>query len=75
MIRYIKTSHAQQLAADAAAVLSTSAAGWTWLSHVNDILQFIATIIAIVSGVYALRYHAKKHVDKENKDDSGPNPT
>lgn len=56
------------LAADAAAVTSGAAAGWTWLSHANDILTFVATIIAIVSGGLAIRYHWKKTRELEGKD-------
>jgi len=39
---------------------SVSAASWTWLTQTNDILQLIATVIAIVSGVYAIKYWRSK---------------
>ncbi len=39
---------------------SVSAASWTWLTQTNDILQLIATVIAIVSGIYAIKYWRSK---------------
>ncbi len=46
--------------ADFAAGTSITAAGWTWLAPVNEILTLVATAIAIVSGIYAIRYHIRK---------------
>ena len=50
----------QQLAADTAAIGSSGAVGYTWLAQLNGILQAVALIVAIVSGIYAIRYHANR---------------
>lgn len=47
----------QQMAADAAAAVSVATAGWTWLAHANDVLQFLATLVAIAAGIAAARFH------------------
>jgi hypothetical protein len=59
---------AQSIAADVAAGTSITAAGWSWIAPVNEILTLIATVIAIISGVYAIRYHAKKTKELKRKD-------
>ncbi len=46
--------------ADFAAGTSVTAAGWSWLAPVNDILTLVATLVAIISGIYAIRYHIRK---------------
>ena len=51
---------AKQSIADAATVLAHAGAGWAWLVHINEILTAVATIIAITSGVYAIRFYSKK---------------
>lgn len=51
---------AAQRAADAAAAASVSLAGWTWVTQANEILQLIATAVAIVAGLLAARYHWTK---------------
>jgi len=43
---------------------SVSAASWTWLSQTNEILQLVATLVAIVSGLYAIR-HWRKNSKKD----------
>jgi hypothetical protein len=63
MLRYIRSANPQQISADIAAATSTAGAGWAWLAHVNEILTLIATLVAIVSGLYAIRYHARKRKD------------
>lgn len=61
----------QGVAADAAAALSGSAAAYSWLNVANDILQLVATVVAIIAGLYALRWHrfrlveGKRHLDKK----------
>jgi hypothetical protein len=47
----------QGIAADAGAAVSGTGAAFTWIAQVNDVLQLIATLVAIVAGVYALRWH------------------
>lgn len=49
-----------QLVADGLTATSAVSASWAWLSHANEILTFIATIVAIVSGCLAIRYHWRK---------------
>ena len=50
----------QQVTADMAAIGSSGAVGYTWLAQLNGILQAVALIVAIVSGLYAIRYHANR---------------
>jgi len=57
---------AKQTIADAATVVSAGSASWAWLVHINEILTLVATLIAIVSGIYAIRYYAKK--DESDQD-------
>lgn len=48
---------AQGLAADVAAMVSTTGAAFTWIAQVNDALQLVATGVAIVAGIYAIKWH------------------
>ena len=48
-------------------IASVSAVSWTWIGVTNDILQLVATIVAIITGLYAIRYYKKKN-DPERKD-------
>jgi hypothetical protein len=70
MHRHLMTSSAKQISADAAAVVSGGAATWTWIANLNDILQLLATVIAIVSGIYAICYHRRKYreLDESSED-------
>jgi hypothetical protein len=52
-----------------AAATSTAGAGWAWLAHVNEILTLIATLVAIVSGLYAIRYHSKGNKNESEGED------
>ena len=47
--------------ADTAAVTAGVAATWSWAS-INEVAQFVATCIAIVSGLAALAYHVRKYL-------------
>lgn len=47
----------EQQIADGAAASSAALAGWTWIAQVNDVLQLIATAVAIVAGIYAVQWH------------------
>lgn len=47
----------QGLVADAAAGGTISLASFSWLAPVTDFFQLIATLMAIVTGVYAVRWH------------------
>lgn len=46
--------------ADGAAVVTWVAYFTAHISAANDFLQFIALLVAIGSGIYAWRYHAKR---------------
>jgi len=48
---------AQGLAADLAAAVSGTGAAASWIATANDVLQLAATGIAIVAGIYAVRWH------------------
>ena len=63
--RFIKTEQVQDMAAGAAVGVSTASAGWAWLANVNEILTTVATIIAIISGLAAIRYHTKNKKDSD----------
>ena len=45
------------VAADVAASVSAATAGMTWVAQLNEILQLGATGVAIVAGLYAIRWH------------------
>lgn len=65
------TRTAQGMAADIAAAVSGGGALASWLAVANDIMQLVATTIAIIAGLYALRWHrfrlqqGRKHLDKD----------
>jgi hypothetical protein len=67
-------NQSKDILADIAAAGTGVTATWTWVTHVNDALQLVATAVAIVAGVYAIRWH-KVRIDgavkkqKERKDD------
>lgn len=42
-------------------------AAWTWVAHVNDVLQLVATAVAIVAGFYAIKWHRVRIDDAEAK--------
>ena len=48
---------AQGLAADFAAAVSGTGAVASWIATANNVLQLAATGIAIVAGIYAIRWH------------------
>lgn len=50
-----------QRVADAGAVISVTAAGWSWTTA-NEIAQFVAACFAIISGVAAGAYHIRKYM-------------
>lgn len=63
----------KDIMADLAAAGSGVTATWTWIAHVNDILQLAATAVALVAGVYAIRWHRVRIDDairsRRNKED------
>ena len=46
--------------ADGAAIVTWAAYFISHIKGANDFLQFVALIVAIASGIYACRYHAKR---------------
>ena len=60
---------AQGLAADLAAATSGAGAVASWIATANGILQLIATAIAIVAGVYAIKWHRVRIKDAQEKTD------
>ena len=67
MLEYIRASSAQQITADGAFGVSATATSFAWLANVNEILQFVALAIAIISGYYAARYHRRKNKELDEK--------
>lgn len=43
--------------ADIGAATSAGAAGWATFAHINEILQCVALLVAIASGIAAGLYH------------------
>ncbi len=52
--------NAQSITADVAAAGSISTAGYTWIAQLTPILQLIATVVAIVAGIYAIMVYRKR---------------
>ena len=57
----------EDVLADIAAAGAGVTATWTWVAHVNDILQLVATAVAIVAGFYAIKWHRVRITDAEAK--------
>lgn len=53
-----------QRAADTAAGISAAAAASTWLSNANEIATFIASLVAILAGLFAIAAHIRKFVNE-----------
>lgn len=73
MHQLIQLAENSEPIARAATTLSVTSASFAWLGVVNDILTAIATIIAIISGLYAIRFYYKKSEtvsEKESKDET-----
>jgi len=60
---------AQGIAADLAAATSGTAAVTSWVAQANDVLQLIATGVAIVAGIYAIKWHRVRIKNVENPSD------
>jgi hypothetical protein len=45
--------------ADVAAAGSVAAAGASWVSQINEVMTFIATIIAIIAGLFSIAGHLR----------------
>lgn len=46
--------------ADGAAAVSVSAATMSWVSEVNALLQLVATVVAIIAGIFAIIVHWRR---------------
>lgn len=57
-----------QRIADAGVAVSATSAGWTWLGHANELAQFGASVVAIVSGIAAVVYYTSKFLRERSKD-------
>lgn len=53
--------------ADTGAVASITTAGWATFAHVNEILQFVALVVAIVSGIAAGLYHYTEYKKRKGQ--------
>jgi hypothetical protein len=71
--RNLTMNQHKDILADIGAAGAGVTATWTWVAAVNDILQLAATAVAIVAGIYAIRWH-KVRIDnatkKEKKDEA-----
>lgn len=52
--------------ADMASIGSAAGWGWATFAHVNEVLQFIALLVAIVSGTAAAIYHYSEWKRRKN---------
>ena len=52
----------QQMIADSAAAVSVTTAAWTWVAAANEVLQLVATLVAIVAGIAAANFHIRKTI-------------
>ena len=46
--------------ADVAAAASGALVAGTWISQANEVLTLVATVVAILSGLFALGYHYRR---------------
>ena len=46
--------------ADSGALTAAAAASVSWYAHANEVLQLVATVIAIAAGLASLWYHIKR---------------
>lgn len=61
------TRTADGIAADFAAASSAAGASFTWIAQVNDVLQLLATAVAIVAGIYAIKWHKARISDLDRR--------
>jgi hypothetical protein len=54
------SDQAMQRSADAATAIAVVGTGYSWISQANEILQLVATMVAIVSGGFAAYYYFTK---------------
>lgn len=61
-------TQSQEVAGDIAALGSAATAGWTWIATANEVLQLVATAVAIVAGIYAIVWH-RVRIEKIRRED------
>ena len=66
-------SQSQDVAGDLAAAGSAGVASWTWIATANDVLQLIATCVAIVAGIYAVVWHRVRIAEVKRKNNEQSN--
>lgn len=66
-------SQTQDVAGDLAAAGSAGVASWTWIATANDVLQLIATAVAIVAGIYAVVWHRVRIAEVKRNNDEQSN--
>lgn len=52
------------------AAISAAGAGYSWLATANEVAQLFATAVAIVAGLYAIKWHKAKIADIDKKVDA-----
>ena len=58
----------QQRIADGSFAAAVAITGTTWLAQLNEVLQLVATCVAIVAGAAAAYYHISKARGKADRD-------
>ena len=66
-------SQVQEVAGDVAFAGSASVAGFTWIAQLNELLQLLATTVAIVAGIYAIIWHKVRIRNASEKKDEQSN--
>ncbi len=56
-------------AADLAAGSTGVIAGWTWIAPLTELAQLGATVVAIVTGIYAIAWHRARLQELRKKND------
>ncbi len=51
-----------------AVITSVGSTGWAWLEPVGAFLQIVATLVAIITGVYAINHYRSKRDESERQD-------
>ena len=72
MIKIIQSVEQSEQIARAAVGTSLGGSTFAWLGVANEILTTVATVIAIISGLYAIRFYyiRSKNVDAGEEDET-----
>lgn len=63
----MQLEHAKDVLAAGLTAGSGVTATWTWIAPVNDALQLVATTVAIIAGIYAIRWHRVRIANAQKK--------